>query len=146
MAIDTEMTNQIVQLVTLIILAIIAWYNKQRTDSAATTAAATTQTAASNAAIAATEKAATEIIAAAPAYVPVDTRERDSTGRLTTTQVGSEYWMDAGYVGPEPDEATKKRYADAAAAYQAAQKQVDALAETYGKDRLQPALQKITTK
>ncbi|MFA5379070.1 MAG: hypothetical protein WC455_25165 [Dehalococcoidia bacterium] len=146
MEITADTLNQFFGMITVVILAIIAWYNKQRTGSAATTAAATTSTAATNAAIAATETAAVQQIATVQAYVPQDTRARDATGKLTTNQVGSEYWLNAGYVGPEPDEATKKRYTDAAAAYQAAQAQADALAATYGKDRLQPALKAITTK
>jgi hypothetical protein len=63
MDVNAETLNQFFQVLTVLILALIAWWNKQRTDSAATTAAATTQTAASNAAIASTEKAAVAQIA-----------------------------------------------------------------------------------
>jgi hypothetical protein len=62
--IDATTLNQFFQALTVLILALIAWWNKQRTDSAATTAAATTQTAASNAAMAA-------LPVAAPAPKPV---------------------------------------------------------------------------
>lgn len=53
MEINAETLNQFFQLLTIAILAIIAWWNKQRTDSAATTAAATVQTAQTNAVMAA---------------------------------------------------------------------------------------------
>jgi hypothetical protein len=67
MEIDATTLNQFLAALTVLILAVIAWLSKQRTDSAAITAAATTQTAATNAAMAAaTAPAAT---AAAPARV-----------------------------------------------------------------------------
>jgi hypothetical protein len=65
MDITADTLNQFFSMVSVVILAIIAWYNKQRTESAATTAAATTATASTNANIAAIEQAATNTITAA---------------------------------------------------------------------------------
>jgi hypothetical protein len=53
MIIDETTLTQFFSALTVLILAIIAWYNKTRTDSAAITAAATTQTAVTNQAMAA---------------------------------------------------------------------------------------------
>lgn len=52
MEIDSNTLNSFFSALTVLILALIAWWNKQRTDSAAITATATTQTASSNQAIA----------------------------------------------------------------------------------------------
>jgi hypothetical protein len=52
MIIDEITLTQFFSALTVLILAIIAWLNKQRTDSAAITAAATTATASSNAVMA----------------------------------------------------------------------------------------------
>jgi hypothetical protein len=59
MEIDGNTLNGLFQALTVGILALIAWYNQQRTASAATTAAATTSTATTNAAIARKEDAPT---------------------------------------------------------------------------------------
>lgn len=53
MIINETTLTQFFSALTVLILAIIAWYNKTRTDSAAITASATTQTASSNAQMAA---------------------------------------------------------------------------------------------
>jgi len=53
MEIDANTLNSFFTMLSALILAIIAWYNKQRTDSAAVTAAATTQTAETNTTMAA---------------------------------------------------------------------------------------------
>jgi hypothetical protein len=50
--IDPEILNTFLAALTALILAIIAWYNRQRTVSAAITATATTQTATTNQAMA----------------------------------------------------------------------------------------------
>ncbi len=146
MEITADTLNQFFGMLTVIILAIIAWYNQQRTASSVKIADATRDTAETNTKIASLEKAAVQQIAETQVYIPKDTRERDSTGKLASNQIGSEYWLNKDYVGPEPDEATKKKFTDAAAAYQAAQAQADALAITYGKDRLQPAIKALVTK
>jgi hypothetical protein len=54
--IETTDLNTIITALMALILAIIAWYNKQRTATAATIATATTQTAISNAVIEANER------------------------------------------------------------------------------------------
>ena len=50
--IETTAFSEFMALLTAILLAIIAWYNKQRTESATVTAEATTATARTNAAMA----------------------------------------------------------------------------------------------
>lgn len=64
MEIDTTTLNSFFAALSALILIIIAYLNKIRTDSAATTAAATSATATTNAAIAATEKTAVAQITA----------------------------------------------------------------------------------
>lgn len=56
MEIDSTTLNTFLTALSALILAIIAWYNKQRTDSAVQTAAATQSTALSNAQMATAEK------------------------------------------------------------------------------------------
>jgi len=78
MDINAETLNQLFGAISVLILAVIAWYNKQRTESAATTAAATTQTATTNAAIADLENHAATT-AAIKNYTPTLYTEPTST-------------------------------------------------------------------
>lgn len=66
MIIDAETLNQFLAALTALILIIIAWYNKQRTDLAAVTATAATQTAVTNQAMAAAPVPAPVVLAPAP--------------------------------------------------------------------------------
>jgi hypothetical protein len=42
-----------------------------------------------------------------------DTRERDAAGNLVTNQIGSQYWMDAGFTGIEPSLEVKAAFSTA---------------------------------
>lgn len=42
-----------------------------------------------------------------------DTRERDASGKLVTNQIGSQYWMDAGFTGIEPSLEVKAAFSTA---------------------------------
>ncbi len=42
-----------------------------------------------------------------------DTRLRDKAGNLITNQTGSQYWMDEGYTGPEPNLERKTAFSSA---------------------------------
>lgn len=46
----------------------------------------------------------------------LDTRLRDANGNLVTNQIGSQFWMDAGYDEPEPSLEIKAEYSEATAA------------------------------
>lgn len=138
MEIDATTLNSFFAALTALLLIIIAWFNRQRTASALITASATSQTAITNQAMAAVPP--TQVAAAVPV---TDTRARDAAGRLTTTQTGSQYWMDAGYTGPEPDAATKAAYTDALLAYNKAVVQARALADKYGTDNISPRIAEL---
>jgi hypothetical protein len=43
----------------------------------------------------------------------IDYRERDANGNLTTNQIGSQFWMNAGYTGPEPTMEVKRAFSSA---------------------------------
>ena len=121
--IDPALLTAVFEALIVLLLAIIALFNKKRTDSAAVTAAATTQTAVTNQAMAIATQPAAPVRAA---YVPVDDR------RPETNQIGTQFWMDAGYTGPEPDQETKLAYTNALVAYNAAVAKARALKEKYG--------------
>ena len=75
-----------------------------------------------------------------------DTRSRDAAGKLITNQQNSsQYWMDAGYSGPEPDYATKALYSDAQYAYDNAVRIANDRAAQYGSAALSPAIQTLVT-
>lgn len=42
-----------------------------------------------------------------------DTRERDASGKLVTNQIGSQYWMNAGFTGIEPSLEVKAAFSTA---------------------------------
>lgn len=134
----TELSEILLALITAI-LALIAYYNNQRTITASTTAVSAKTTADTNTLLALAQMQ--------PATPISDTRARDASGNLTTNQVhGSQYWMDAGYTGPEPDAVTKAAFSDAQAAYDSAVARAIALKAVYGADKLSPAIKEILPK
>jgi hypothetical protein len=120
----------IIEAIIAFLLAVIAIYNKKRTDSAAVTATATTQTAMTN-----------QVMAMQPTrdIIGTDTREPG------TTQIGSQYWMNAGYTGEEPDTETKRAYSDAQRAYDSAVLQANALIGKYGDAKVSAGVKSIAT-
>jgi len=74
----------------------------------------------------------------------IDSRARDANGNLTTNQTqSSQFWMDAGYVGAEPDLATKAKFSDAQYAYTNAQKIAQNAINNYGINNVSPAMQSL---
>jgi len=143
---DSAVLNTLIAAISALILASIAWMNKARTDSAAATAAATTQIATATTAPIAQPAPVTVVINTVKPYEGVDTRARDAHGNLTTNQGnGNQFWMAAGYKGPEPNEDTKRAFNDAQAAYENAVKSANDLIAIHGKDRVNPAILAIST-
>jgi hypothetical protein len=74
----------------------------------------------------------------------IDSRARDLNGNLKTNQTkDSQFWMDAGYVGAEPDLATKAVFSDAQYAYTNAQKIAQNAINNYGRNNVSPAVQSL---
>jgi hypothetical protein len=130
--------NTLIGAISALILAIIGYMNVKRTESASITAQASMQTAQSN---------ATLVSIAPQQYTGVDTRQRDdANGNLTTNQTNSsQWWMNAGYNGPEPSLSTKAMFSDASVAYANAQKIAQDFVEKYGRDKVDPAILYIAT-
>lgn len=118
----------ILEAIGVVLLAIIALYNKIRTVLAGQTAVASVQTATTNQVM---------------AVQGTDTRLRDSQGNLVTNQVGSQYWMDAKYAGVEPLMIEKAMLTDAQAAYDQAVLKAIALKNQYGDTKLNDNLKKL---
>jgi hypothetical protein len=75
----------------------------------------------------------------------IDSRARDLNGNLTTNQTqSSQFWMDAGFVGQEPDLATKAKFSDAQYAFTNAQKIAQNAINNYGINNVSPAVQSLT--
>lgn len=137
MALTDLLSTDVINALVVILLAIIAYLTHQTKTTNAQIATASVQTAVTNQAMA----AATVPAATTPGiYVPTDTRIPG------TTQVGSQYWMDAGYTGPEPDAATKAAYSDAVVAYNAAVAQAQALAKKYGDTNISAPIKALIPK
>jgi len=71
----------------------------------------------------------------------IDSRARDANGNLTANQTNSsQFWMDAGFVGQEPDLAKKAEFSDAQYAFSNAQKIAQNAINNYGKNNVSPAV------
>ena len=130
--IDPAALTVVLEAIIALLLAIIAYFNKQRT---------VIQQAVQTASMPVLQAPA---IAPAPIvkpleYAPVDNRKPG------TTQIGSQYWMNAGYTGVEPSEEEKAVYTDAQRAYEDAVSQANALIGKYGESKVTPAVKAIAT-
>lgn len=71
----------------------------------------------------------------------IDSRARAANGNLITNQTrSSQFWMDAGYVGQEPDLEVKQHYSSADYAYQNAQAIAADAVKKYGETFVSPAI------
>lgn len=71
----------------------------------------------------------------------IDSRARDANGNLITNQTrGSQFWLDSGYVGQEPDLEVKQHYSSADYAYQNAQAIAADAVTKYGETFVSPAI------
>jgi hypothetical protein len=102
MATDVPTIQNILELAIALILALIAYYNRERTTSAATTAAASLQTAATNAAMAAVTPGAPAALATAAAAAPAAAAPA-VTNPYTTPVTGTEFGIHGGTPGPKID-------------------------------------------
>lgn len=76
--------------------------------------------------------------------IGMDYRARDSRGNLITNQTNSsQFWMDAGYSGPEPTMDDKRAYSDANYAYENAQRIIEQRAREHGISNINPSLRPL---
>jgi hypothetical protein len=147
MDLDYNIVNTFLAALTALILAGIAYMNKTRTDAAVATQATNATIAATNTTLAAQAAPVAVNVNIPETYVPKDTRARDKDGNLTTIQQNcSEWWMDAGYNGPEPTDDEKKKWTDANAAYQNAVDTISNLAKTTRPELMNPKVAALIQK